>query len=166
MEGNNTAPFEIGETVVAVMGGHDIVKGNEYVVLGTNRSCCVWHVDVGVKIPFNAVCRCKHCGFDSPVSRGDVWWLAHKMFARIQRDHELEVEKEVLDSLPKITEERADPLVLKPKPATVTNLHQQLLDSIDEMIELLPSLPEDEQEEYATGIKNMIEKAKQLIQCS
>lgn len=163
MEGNNTAPFEVGETVIAVMSGVHIVKGQEYIIQGLKKLCCKWLVDVGVNVPYDTQFRCIDCKREFDAKEGGIWWLTHKMFARIKRiSAELEISKEVFDSFPKTTKEGLDVVV---KPQTVTNLHLQLLESIDEMIELLPSLPEDEQDYYTVKIRGMIEKANGLIQC-
>lgn len=163
MEGNNTAPFFIGQDVVCIKtcvskrdSSFIIKEGDRFKVKGQQLCACgMWYIDVGLTHHYKGT-RCTRCGSRENTS---VLSVASQLLAPIEY-RTVEICKEVLDSLPKITEERSDVVV---KPATVTNLHQQLLDSIDDMIALLPSLPEEIQQEYSELISRMIDKTKQLI---
>lgn len=163
MEGNNTAPFRKGQKAVSLVNGYQTPKGKVVTILDCFFQGCNWFVDIGLISPvsFTLKCRCGKAHIVN-VDAGKSFCPEAVCFAPIEtRTHELEIEKEIFDSLPAITEESLDVVV---KPETVTNLHQQLLDSIDEMIALLPSLPEDQQDYYTDKIRGMIEKANELVQ--
>lgn len=125
MEGHNTAPFEIGQDVIAVRTrknakGIGIVKGKEYKVLDLYQcpACKEWHVDIGLRCEMfgKKICPSEQHIMNTP----DCYVLvASGHLAPVKRKpDEIEICKEVLDSLPKITEERSDTI---PKPQTVNN---------------------------------------------
>lgn len=164
MEGNNNAPFEKGQKVVAINDGwmsyslsgrkKMFSKGDVFIVLGV-EFCCKWRVDVGF-ISDAPPCGCGFCGH----STGDIALACAKLFAPIQRRlMEISIDKEVLDSLPKITEERSD-VIVQPQESEVKN---QLLDTIDEMIALLPTIPVAQRFEYAQKVSEMINRTCKLI---
>lgn len=123
MEGNNNAPFREGQKIVrtgkSVQG---IIKGNIYTSEGCIRcpNCNTWHTAIR-ELPITKVaaktmgCKCGLVLKGNEIQKVKYYTGLCENFAPIERN-QISIEKEVLDSLPKITEERSDV-----KPQTVNN---------------------------------------------
>lgn len=120
MEGNNNPKFCKGQRVVALQDAYAKIEGVRVKVISKDEEfrikdiwfCCTWRVDVGLLHSGTAPC-CDVCRMQN----GNAMWAPEELFAPVDsREHSISIEKEVLDSLPKITEERSDV-----KPQTVNN---------------------------------------------
>ncbi len=118
MEGNNNEPFAIGEKVVALKSSSNglVIKDRIYTVAycAQCEKCKNWFVGLLEISSDEDVSECNTCIAD--VNHKGLFYRCGrvKYFAPIKRDlADVAIEKEVLDSLPKITEERSD-TILKP----------------------------------------------------
>jgi hypothetical protein len=78
---NELPPFYVGQEVVSLVNRPDVgvSKGAEFKVLGIEKGCCYWKVNVGIALPdsFNSTC-CKKCG---KIKRSKVWWASQYSLA-------------------------------------------------------------------------------------
>lgn len=158
MEGNNNAPFTEWQKIVRTGESNSFVKKGEVYTTHACYRCPVcgkWSVTLK-EFPVDNCWPFDCCVvlLQSPSHRGGF----AKNFAPIER-RSVEIDKEVLDSLPKETQERSD-VVVKPQEVSVQN---QLLDTIDEMIALLPQIPIEQRLAYADKIVEAINRTCKLI---
>lgn len=81
MEHINLPPFFIGQKVVALANGvtTNLVKDVGYIVLGLNKCCGIWSINVGLIVTSGAVgISCSGCG--RRLSNGNPRWIHSKHF--------------------------------------------------------------------------------------
>lgn len=61
---NNYPPFYVGQRVVALRSHWQgyFEKGEEFIVVGIRKPCCVWVIDVGIPNKHMG-CVCSKCGY-------------------------------------------------------------------------------------------------------
>lgn len=167
MEGNNNAPFSEGQKVIALLPSSRLkIEKGQTVTVGVcfKRECRCKRWSVGLVeaagMASSDISICCMCGQSYSHPGMNYLMCDYKYFAPIKRTpFEISISKEVLDSLPKETQERSD-VVVKPQEASVQN---QLLDTIDEMIALLPQIPIEQRFAYADKIVEAIDRTCKLI---
>jgi hypothetical protein len=73
----NIPPFYVGQEVICLIDAPDfgLKKGTEKIIMGIQKPCCSWMVDVGLTIPRGEVCVCVRCNHEMPEST-IVWGAA------------------------------------------------------------------------------------------
>lgn len=78
-----TAPFNIGDRVVAIAKHRAFKTGDEFTVFGLRKICCTWEVEVGIASSTGY----DHCTLCDRISRSKdgKWWFRADRFAPINR---------------------------------------------------------------------------------
>lgn len=103
MEGNNP-PFAIGQKVIALVDGFTFNKGDIRTVLGVDKYCCHWHIDVNEISKIFYEGECMFCGKVLVIKEGEKYWPQARVFAPVQYN---DATNEILEKFP-IEQERYD----------------------------------------------------------